>query len=77
MLEKRFQDNIVIAEFCNGKFDAITRETLENLDDCIQTVNNDDSVKVLILTGAGRTFSSGFDLRMFLGFKNLDNDFPV
>lgn len=72
MLNERIEENIVIAELENGKTNSITKETLEKLQAIVKKVNTDDSLKGIIITGAGRFFSSGFDLPMFLGFKDLD-----
>ncbi len=72
MLNVKTEDGIIIAEFSNGKFNTITMETLNRLDETLKQVREDESLKGIVLTGAGRVFSSGFDLPTFLGFKNLD-----
>jgi enoyl-CoA hydratase/carnithine racemase len=72
MIRERIEDGILIAEFCNGKYNTITTETLIQLRDAIAKVNTDKSLKGMILTGAGRIFCSGFDIPNFLSFKNLD-----
>ncbi len=72
MLNIKNEEGIIIAEFSHGKTNSITMETLTKLRDVVKTANTDDTVRGIILTGAGRTFSSGFDLPTFLGFKNLD-----
>jgi len=72
MINERIEDNIIIASFGNGKYNSITLETLKQLSAIVKKVNEDDEIKGLILTGEGKTFSSGFDLPMFLGFKDLD-----
>ena len=71
MLQERIEDNILIGTFENGKMNTITAETLKQLQGVVKKVNEEDEIKGLILTGAGRTFSAGFDLPMFLGFKDL------
>ncbi len=71
MINQRVEDGILIAEFNNGKFNDIDKETLLHIKDAVQKVNTDDSLKGLIFTGAGRAFCSGFSLPMFLGFKDL------
>lgn len=72
MINEIIEDNIVIAELENGKTNTITHETLKKLKEIIDRVNEDDSLKGIVLTGKGRFFSSGFNLPMFLGFKDLD-----
>jgi enoyl-CoA hydratase/carnithine racemase len=72
MITEKTEDNIVIATFDNGKFNSITRDSLKILSAIIKKVNEVDEIKGLVLTGAGKVFCSGFDLPMFLGFKDLD-----
>ncbi|HWR68028.1 MAG TPA: enoyl-CoA hydratase/isomerase family protein [Desulfomonilia bacterium] len=72
MLNERIEDGIIIATFENGKINSITLETLRKLRDIVKKANEDDAVKGIVLTGAGRIFCSGFDLPMFLGFKDVD-----
>ena len=72
MLNVRNEEGIIIAEFEHGKGNSITLETLRKLREVVKTADEDYAVKGIILTGAGRTFSSGFDLKMFLGFKDVD-----
>jgi len=71
MLNTKVEDGILIAEFANGKFNTITRETLKQLREAVEKTNADPSVKGIVLTGQGRMFSSGFDLPTFMGFKDL------
>ncbi len=71
MLKEHVDEGILIATFEKGKFNAIDLETLLQIKDAVEKVDNDDELKGLIFTGAGRTFCSGFDLPMFLGFKDL------
>lgn len=42
---------------------AINRDLLMGLDSALQDLERDKSVRAIILTGAGRAFSSGFDLK--------------
>ncbi len=72
MIKQQVEDGILIGTFDNGKYNTITQETLKNLREIVDRADSDDSIKGIILTGEGRTFSSGFDLPMFMGFKNLD-----
>jgi len=72
MLNVRNEEGIIIAEFEHGKGNSITLETLRKLREVVNNANEDYAVKGIVLTGAGKTFSSGFDLKMFLGFKDVD-----
>ncbi|MCG8633506.1 MAG: enoyl-CoA hydratase/isomerase family protein [Desulfobacterales bacterium] len=69
MLKKEIQDNIVIATLSDGASNAVTMETLRQLKEIIDEVNDTDELKGIILTGDGRFFSSGFSLPMFVGFE--------
>jgi len=71
MLNERTEEGIIIAEFNNGKTNSITLETLRKLREIVKKANEDDSIRGIILTGAGKMFSGGFDLPMFLGFKDV------
>jgi enoyl-CoA hydratase/carnithine racemase len=71
MLNEKLEDGIIIATFEHGKTNSLTLEILRKLSDIVKKANEDDAVKGIVLTGAGRTFSSGFDLPMFMGFKDV------
>jgi enoyl-CoA hydratase/carnithine racemase len=72
MLNQRIEDGIIIVTFENGKTNSLTLEMLRDLRAVVKKANEDYSVKGIILTGAGKTFCSGFDLPMFMGFKDID-----
>lgn len=44
------------------KMNALSQELLYELNDALHEYEADDSVRVIILKGAGRTFSAGYDL---------------
>jgi enoyl-CoA hydratase/carnithine racemase len=71
MLKQRIEDNIIIATFDDGITNTITEEVVNTLGEIVKNVNENNDIKGLVLTGAGKTFCSGFDLPMFLGFKDL------
>jgi enoyl-CoA hydratase/carnithine racemase len=70
MLNQRVEDGILFCEFDNGKTNTLTYETLELLDSAVNKTKKESSLKGIILTGSGRTFSAGFDLSIFTGFKD-------
>lgn len=71
MLQQRIEDNIIIATFDDGVTNTITEDALDTLNEIIKNVNENNDIKGLVLTGAGKAFCSGFDLPMFLAFKDL------
>jgi len=72
MIQEKIEDGILIATFVNGKNNSMNADMVTQLQGIVKKVNSEDDIKGLILTGEGRTFCSGFDLPMFLGFKDLD-----
>jgi enoyl-CoA hydratase/carnithine racemase len=48
-----------------GRLNAITAELLEDLNQELQAANQDSAVRAIVLTGAGRAFCSGDDLKDF------------
>lgn len=51
-----------------GKVNALNGPIIRELSDCLDRFAQDESVRGLILTGAGKFFSFGFDIPEFLGF---------
>ena len=53
---------------------AFTFEMYEKLAQSCEAINSDDSIKVLVLTGAGeKAFSAGTDISLFKNFKTPDD----
>jgi enoyl-CoA hydratase/carnithine racemase len=53
---------------------AFTFEMYERLAQLCDAINSDDSIKVLVLTGAGeKAFSAGTDISLFKSFKTPDD----
>lgn len=44
-------------------YNALSRALSDGIVDCLQKAENEDSVKVIILTGNGKAFSAGVDLK--------------
>ena len=44
------------------KLNALSQELLFELNDALHELEADESARVIILKGAGRTFSAGYDL---------------
>ncbi len=70
MIETALQDDIQIITLKNGKTNPITRQGLEQLAEIIRETDENPLPKGIILTGEGRFLSSGFDLPIFLNFKD-------
>lgn len=71
MIDTKIEDGVLIAELCNGKYNSITQETLKQLREIVEQTNSDETIKGIVLTGRGKIFCSGFDLPLFMSFKNL------
>lgn len=60
------QDNIAIVTLNRpDKRNALSRQLREEISACIDAATSDESIKALVLTGAGTTFCAGFDLAEF------------
>jgi enoyl-CoA hydratase len=68
------------------KLNAINRPMIEALDAALDAAEADDAVRAIVVTGAGRAFSAGFDLDMGVGNgkpdaadvrRALENDFRI
>ena len=70
MLKETMEDDIKIVTLNNGKTNPLNREMLVRLKEIIEEVDNNPSPKGIVLTGSGRFFSSGFDLPIFINFKD-------
>jgi len=49
---------------------CLDRQTLEELERAFEDIENDDAVRVAVLTGAGIAFSSGADLKQLRGLNS-------
>lgn len=70
MFLERIEDGVVIITLSNGPTNSMTLDGLRQIDCIVKKLNEDDSLKGLILTGDGKFFSSGFHLPDFIGFKS-------
>jgi enoyl-CoA hydratase/carnithine racemase len=73
MVRHILEENILIAKLDNPPSNSMTFESLNLLRDAVKKVNDDNSIKGLIITGEGRFFSSGFDLPTFLSFRDKND----
>jgi enoyl-CoA hydratase/carnithine racemase len=70
MFDETIENDIKIVTLKNGKTNPFNREMLLRLREIIDEVNASPASKGIILTGDGRFFSSGFDLPIFINFKD-------
>jgi 2-(1,2-epoxy-1,2-dihydrophenyl)acetyl-CoA isomerase len=47
------------------KFNALSRAMIKDLADVVRTVERDDAIRAVVITGAGKAFSSGADISEF------------
>ena len=73
MIKQVIEDNILIAKLDNPPTNSITFEALNQMREAIKKVNEDESIKGLIITGEGKFFSSGFHLPTFIAFQNKED----
>ena len=67
------------------KLNAVNGEMIRELDRALDAAEADDAVRAIVLAGAGRAFSAGFDLDMGVGEspdagsvrRALENDFRI
>ncbi|MEU1980920.1 crotonase/enoyl-CoA hydratase family protein [Nocardia sp. NPDC019395] len=48
-----------------GRLNAITGEMAREIGDAVAEANADDSVRVIVIQGAGRAFCAGYDLKLY------------
>ena len=73
LIEKSPEGYAVITLNRPGAMNALSRQLRQELADAIDAMQADPEVRVLILTGAGRAFTAGLDLKE-LGIKGLKGD---
>ena len=59
------------------KKNALTRDMYQGLVEAINTVAEDDGLRVLLLTGSGDSFTAGNDINDFLQYPPSDEASPV
>lgn len=61
--------NIATIQLQRGKVNAINEALITELDNCLSDLETNPEIHSIILTGAGKFFSFGFDIPEFLGFS--------
>jgi Delta3-Delta2-enoyl-CoA isomerase len=67
-IEHNVADGIATVIIRRGKVNALNGETIACLRDRFEAAERDETVRAVILTGAGKFFSFGFDIPEFLTF---------
>jgi len=62
-------DGISTLMLNRGKVNALNGEVVDQLRAELKKLETDTAVKAIVLTGAGKFFSFGFDIPEFLSFK--------
>lgn len=70
-LEK--QDKIAVVTIQNPPVNALSQAVLKELEETIDEVAKDASVKVLVLTGAGTVFVAGADIKEFTAIQTPED----
>ena len=59
-----------------NELNAISSEMIAALDACLSAVEDDESIRVVFVTGAGRAFSAGGDLKKYVALQKDVVEFP-
>jgi 3,2-trans-enoyl-CoA isomerase len=68
----RKDEGIATVTLGRGKVNAINEYVIDEMTGCFGMLAEDHEVKAVILTGAGKFFSFGFDIPEFLGYPKED-----
>lgn len=71
-LQLRKDEGIATVTLGRGKVNAINEYVVDEMTGCFDMLAEDHEVKAVIITGAGKFFSFGFDIPEFLGYPKED-----
>lgn len=60
---------VAVVTLCRGKVNALNEATVERLARCFDEVQRESAVRSVVLTGAGKFFSFGFDIPELLPYS--------
>lgn len=60
------EKNLVIIEIDNAPANALSTEVIENLRKVLEEVNEDNNIHAVVITGKGRFFVAGADIKEFI-----------
>ena len=64
-LNVSIENGVAIATINRPPANALARALVQEIDDLLSRLENDDSVRVVVLHGEGRFFSAGADIKEF------------
>ncbi|MBB1029724.1 crotonase [Dietzia sp. SLG310A2-38A2] len=74
LVVSRPEPGIVVVELARGKVNAIDRDMYGEIADTFEALSDDASARVVILTGRGRIFCAGNDLKAFEAMDAASGD---
>ncbi|MFN3599936.1 MAG: enoyl-CoA hydratase-related protein [Dietzia sp.] len=73
----RPEPGIAVLELARGKVNAIDRAMYQEIADTFESLSDDPSVRALVLTGRGRIFCAGNDLKAFETMDTASGDLEM
>lgn len=70
LFDYEIEDGIAVARMNRPPVNAIIIELLDHAWECLKELESDDSVRAVVLTGAGPCFSAGLDLKIIPGYDS-------
>jgi len=71
-LQLRKNEGVATVTLSRGKVNAINEYVIDEMTGCFSALADDHEVKAVIITGAGKFFSFGFDIPEFLNYPKED-----
>lgn len=71
------EENIAIVTLNNPPMNALSLEIMREMDQVFTEMKTDDSIRAVILTGAGKVFCAGGEIREFLDFDRIKGEHYV
>ena len=63
------EDGLATITLCRGRVNAFNEPMIEEISCCFRDLEDDDSIRAIILGGSGKFFSFGFDIPEFLSYS--------
>ena len=73
LIESRYDKHIALVRFNRPKeLNALNRKLMEELRDALKALDDDEEVRVIVLTGNERAFAAGADIKEMAGRSAID-----